>query len=173
MDLKGYTKRYDFYRSVAIKLCKSIEIGEELVQELFLILIKKDQDLLDRLLKDQKAEAYCIRIMKTQLFSKNTKFYKREISWKKNRSTESVKDQPDVRRSESDFLDMINAEKVDLLIKRLPYFQREVFRVYYEGGISFTKFSEESGIARKTLYNTIQKVKKYIKENYKHELDSK
>lgn len=167
--MKRYINKYDFYRSTAIKLSKSKEIGEELVQELFMILLEKDCKLLQRLDDENRSEAYCIKIMKMQLFSKNSDFYRKEMIWKQNRSktfipANELSEQPEV---ESDWDKMIEIEKVDLLIKRLPYFEREVFRVYYGLGISLTKFSKQSGISRKTIYNTIKKVKKYIKDNYK------
>ena len=134
MDVKRYTQKYDFYRSVAIKITKSIELGEELVQEMFLILLDKKQEDLDRIQDEKKGEAYCIRIMKTQLYSKNTK--------------------------------SIKIEKIDLIVKQLPFFEREVFNAYFNQDLSFSRFSRDSGISRRTLYNTIQRVKDIIVSNY-------
>lgn len=172
MSLKRYLDKYSFYRLNAIKMSKSVEIGEELVQELFLILMEKDKKLLKKLADENKAEAYCLKIMKTQLYSKNTNFYKSEISWRKNRDSDSfninkIDNKAIEKEKEIDFIKMVEIEKVDLLIKRLPYFEREVFRVYYSEGLSLNRFAKKSGISRKTIYNTINKVKNYIKENYK------
>ncbi len=168
MSLERYVDKYSFYRKLAIKLSKSIEIGEELVQELYIILLEKDKKLLKRLDEENKAEAYCIMILKTQLYSKNSDFYKKEMSWRNKKADGGLTDKIEEPFNEVDFLKMVDMEKVDLLIKRLPYFEREVFKFYFGGGgMSFTKFSKKSGISRKTLYNTINKVKKHIKDNYK------
>lgn len=167
MSFKRYEGKYQFYRSVAIGLAKNVEVGEELVQELFLILLKKDKGLLERLDKEDKAEAYCIQIMKFQLYSKRSNFYKSELRWNKNRSENKVVDYLEEEQTELDFMHLVEMEKVELIIKRLPFFEREVFNVYFGGsGLSFTKFAEQSGISRKILYNTIEKVKAHIKEHY-------
>jgi len=167
VSLKRYTDKYDFYRSISINFSKSIEIGEELVQEMYIILMDKDPKLLKRLADQNKAESYCIGILKTSLFKKNSDFYKKEMQWRKNRSESSLKDSIQEPFNEIDFVKMVDIEKLDLLIKRLPFFEREVFRVYYDQSLSLNKFAKQSGISRKTLYNTINKVKKHIKENYK------
>lgn len=167
MSLKRYLDRYSYYQLNAIKLSKSKEIGQELVQELFIILLEKDDKLLKRLVEENKAESYCLQIMKTQLYSKNSDFYKKEMRWRKNKTTIGLEEKLQDPFNEIDFLKMVDIEKVDLLIKRLPFFEREVFRVYYGYGLSLTKFSKQSGISRKTIYNTLQKVKSYIKDNYK------
>ena len=111
--------------------------------------------------------------MKTQLYSKNSDFYKNEIRWRNNRDEHINKHLKEIdnkaieQERELDFIHKIEIEKVDLLIKRLPYFDREVFRAYYSYDLSLNKFSKQSGISRKTIYNTLKKVKSYIKENYK------
>ena len=102
MSFKRYEGKYQFYRSVAIGLAKSVEVGEELVQELFLILLKKDKELLERLDKEDKAEAYCIQIMKFQLYSKRSNFYKSELRWNKNRSENKVVDYLEEEQTELD-----------------------------------------------------------------------
>lgn len=173
MSLKRYLDRYSYYRLNAIKISKSVEIGEELVQELFIILMQKDKKLLKRLADENKSESYCLQIMKTQLYSKNSDFYKNEIRWRNNRDEHINKHLKEIdnkaieQERELDFIHKIEIEKVDLLIKRLPYFDREVFRAYYSYDLSLNKFSKQSGISRKTIYNTLKKVKSYIKENYK------
>ena len=166
MDVKRYTQKYDFYRSVAIKITKSIELGEELVQELFLILLNKKQEELDRIQDEKKGEAYCIRIMKTQFYSKNTKFNKREIQWRNKRTT-ALKELPDNSdQDRSELIKSIKIEKIDLIVKQLPFFEREVFNAYFNQDLSFSRFSRDSGISRRTLYNTIQRVKDIIVSNY-------
>jgi len=167
MSLKRYLDKYSYYRLNAIKMSKSVEIGEELVQELFLILMEKDKKLLKRLADENKAEGYCLKIMKTQLYSKNSDFYKKEMSWRNNKADGGLSEKIEEPFNEIDFINKIEIEKIDLLIKRLPYFEREVFRVYYSEGLSLNRFAKKSGISRKTIYNTINKVKSYIKENYK------
>ena len=167
MDLKLYTAKYDFYRSVAIKITKSVELGEELVQELFLILCNKDQKDLQRIQDEKKAEAYCIKIMKTQFYSKNTAFNKREMRWRKLRTTVTTNHLPSFfEEDQTKFIDKIRIEKIEGILKQLPFFEREVFKAYFDQDLSFTRFSKETGISRRTLYNTIQRVKEIIVANY-------
>ena len=104
--------------------------------------------------------------MKTQFYSKNTAFHKREMKWIKLRSPGRIQDLPaPAKRDQKDFEDLIKIEKVDLILKQLPFFEREVFKIYYDQDLTFTRFAEESGISRRTLYNTIQRVKEIIKAN--------
>ena len=166
MEIELYTNKYEFYKSVAIKITKNIVLAEELVQDMFLILLNKDQEDLDRLQREKKAEAYCIKIMKTQFYSKNTAFHKREMRWRIKRSSVRVKDIPAPdQKNKKDFEDLVKIEKVDLILKQLPFFEREVFKIYFDQDLTFTRFAEESGISRRTLYNTIQRVKEIIKAN--------
>ena len=59
-------------------------------------------------------------------------------------------------------------EEIDKKLKKIHWFDSEVFRIYYLGEVNGKQFSlnsmeKETGISKSTLYKSIKKVKKILK----------
>lgn len=60
-------------------------------------------------------------------------------------------------------------EQLDILISRLPFFEREVFNLYVMSGFSYRELSEETGIPVSYLYDTVKRAKEEIKKSIKYD----
>lgn len=60
-------------------------------------------------------------------------------------------------------------EQLDILISRLPFFEREVFNLYVMNGFSYRELSEETGIPVSYLYDTVKRAKEEIKKSIKYD----
>lgn len=55
-------------------------------------------------------------------------------------------------------------KKIDDCLKTFDEYDRKLFQLYYETGLSIRRLSEETGITFKSIQYTIDKVKKNIKD---------
>jgi DNA-directed RNA polymerase specialized sigma24 family protein len=60
--------------------------------------------------------------------------------------------------------DRITNEQLDILISRLPFFEREVFYLYALNDFSYNDLSIDTGIPKKVLYNAVKYAKNEIKK---------
>lgn len=76
-----------------------------------------------------------------------------------------IPDLPILKEPEAvdDLTRAIQLETIELLIDRLAFFDRELFRKYLEG-YKISEISRESGIEAATLYQSIQRSKQKIKD---------
>jgi hypothetical protein len=100
---------------------------------------------------------YIVRMMLTQYRSVTGPFYKMYLNhW--NMSAD-VPDEPD---HEEHRLDM---KKVNHLLDQLPWYDKLLFQTFVDGDHSYSSLSRETGIPRTSISLTINRVRKYIKEN--------
>jgi hypothetical protein len=104
------------------------------------------------------ARFYCIRIMMTQWRSQTGPFY-RQFVRANNLSDISSMDIPEVTETP---LDM---QKINSIIEALPWYDKELFKIYTEGSHNFSTLAKETGIPRTSIGLTINRVKKHIKRN--------
>lgn len=83
----------------------------------------------------------------------------------KNQYTINDNALPDVA-DQQDFTKVINREKVDLVLRRLSWFDRQVFTLYLEGQ-NMKQLSEESGIPTSTIYASLKRTRTVLKQNVK------
>ena len=58
----------------------------------------------------------------------------------------------------------VNEKRLQSIIKDLAWYDRKVFELIYKQGLSMLKLSELTGISYYSIYRTIQKIKRLIKE---------
>lgn len=102
------------------------------------------------------ARFYLVRIMMTQWRSKTGPFYKQYI-----KSGEQI-EHHDIAEKEEEHLDI---NKVNAILDELSWYDKELFRLYAEGEHNYSTLSKETGIPRTSIGLTINRVKKYIKQN--------
>ena len=62
----------------------------------------------------------------------------------------------------NEHLNIMN-KRIDDCLNTFDEYDRKLFQLYYETGLSVRKLSEETGITEKSIWYTINKVKKNIK----------
>jgi DNA-directed RNA polymerase specialized sigma24 family protein len=101
---------------------------------------------------------YIVRIMMIQWKSKTGPFYKMYFN---NNWSDPVEALPEVEEDEV-FLD---TKRVDQLLDELPWYDRQLFRIFADGGHTYSSLSRETQIPRTSISLTINRVRKHIKKN--------
>jgi len=68
-----------------------------------------------------------------------------------------------IENNSNDHVEMMN-EKIDDCLNTFDEYDRKLFQLYYETGLSIRRLSEETGITFKSIQYTIDKVKNNIKK---------
>lgn len=102
------------------------------------------------------ARFYLIRICMVQWRSQTGPFYKQFIK------TELDIDHYDREEVEEKHLDV---ERINKILEDLPWYDKELFKLYAEGQHNYSSLAKETGIPRTSIGLTINRVKKHIKQN--------
>ena len=101
------------------------------------------------------ARFYLIRIMMTQHRSVTGPFYRNYIK-------QSLPIVGDVLDHEEELPDL---DKVNQLLSKLPWYDRELFKLYSDGQHNYSTLSQLTRIPRTSISLTIRRVRDYIKSN--------
>ena len=158
---------YDTYVRFAYSLLKDKYLSEDVVQDVFLQLLTSNSNHLLWIFDTGKGISYINKIIAVRCLSKKSQFYKQQITY--------IKQKVKVDERELEYLyNMINNKSISLaevLTKRIlkiidtfDEYERNLFLLYYESDMTFSELSKEVGIPKISIYNTIRKVQKKIKE---------
>ena len=161
-------KDYKYFLGFAIKQTKDKDLSEDLVQETFLQLMTMNQHKLLIIIDSGKIKTYICKIMIVKFYSTKSQFNKKMVQYKKKKinSDDSFLEHLANKRIENnsnDHVEMMN-EKIDDCLNTFDEYDRKLFQLYYETGLSIRRLSEETGITFKSIQYTIDKVKKNIKD---------
>lgn len=81
----------------------------------------------------------------------------------KNQYQTSDTEVPDIA-DVADNTKVLNREKIDLALRQLSWFDRQVFTLYLEGQ-NMKRLSEESGIPNSTIYASLKRTRTILKQN--------
>jgi RNA polymerase sigma factor (sigma-70 family) len=162
-------KDFNYYLGFAIKQTKDKDLSEDLVQETFLQLMTMNQHRLLIIIDSGKIKTYICKIMMVKYFSKKSQFNKKVVQFKKKKiqSDESfleylVNKNTEQNDQSSDYVEELN-KRIDECLNTFDDYDRKLFQLYFETGLSVRRLSEETGITFKSIQYTIEKVKKNIK----------
>ena len=102
---------------------------------------------------------YLVRIMMVQWRSSTGPFYKAFV--KRGGQVEIDKVEHLVEK-EYEGLDI---SRVNLIIESLPWYDKELWKLYVEGGYNYTGLSKVTGIPRTSIGLTINRVRRHIKKH--------
>lgn len=101
------------------------------------------------------ARFYLVRIMMTQWRSQTGPFYKQFI-----RQESQIEEWDGTEKEET----KLDTNRVYKILDELPWYDRELFKLYAEGGHNYSSLARETGIPRTSIGLTINRVRKYIKQ---------
>lgn len=163
-------KDFKYYLGFAIKKTKDKDLSEDLVQETFLQLMTMNQHKLLIIIDSGKIKTYICKIMMVKYFSNKSQFNKKMVQYKRKKieSNESflehlVNKNAEVEDDSNEHMDLMN-KRIDDCLNSFDEYDRKLFSLYYETGLSIRRLSEETGITFKSIQYTIDKVKKNIKD---------
>ena len=149
---------------------------EDLRQEIYLILLDKDEDLIVKAYEDKKLKYYFIRIILNQAKSSTSPFYKKFKDKMVNTMDNEeefeykVNEQIDEPTIQFDIIKYCNKHKL------LNWYQNEILTMYYkldsnpidDEKITMRKIEESYGISHNSIYWTLNKIKRKIREHIKN-----
>jgi len=152
------TSKYKSLREAAYRISNDREYALDLLHESLLYVMQSDK--LDKLIEQDTFEWYVITTMHKSVILPKSSFHKRYVAYKLNR-----KDlQNNLTEIDNTWLgSRLTNEQLDLLINRLPKFERMVFLEYIFSDFSYDQLSKETGIPKDYLYQTIKSAKRRIK----------
>ena len=160
-------KDYNYYLGFAIKQTKDMFLSEDLVQEVFLQLLTMNHHKLLIILDGGKIKTYICKIMMVKYFSKKSQFHKKYVRYSNNK-VRPANNEAFIERVlneqieyEDGILEM--EQRIDKCLDTFSIYDRDIFNIYYETGLSYRKLEKETGISQRSLRNTITKVREQIK----------
>ena len=142
-------------------------------------LYDSDKEKIEKLIDKKELIFWIARIMVNQYHSKTSPFYKKYRKYYKimderfvlgTWQDQYINNTPDRlhRIIEEDGVKLKkqmekDIERINKRLKEIHWFDSECFRIYTMTGMSLNQFSKQCGINRNTLYKSIVKVKKILK----------
>jgi DNA-directed RNA polymerase specialized sigma24 family protein len=102
---------------------------------------------------------YLVRIMMTQWRSSTGPFYKAFV--KSGGQIELDKVEHLVEKE----TEVLDTKRVNQIVESLPWYDKELWKLYVEGGYNYTGLAKVTGIPRTSIGLTINRVKKHIKKH--------
>ena len=161
MTLDGYLARnYDDLLQAAYRIAG--KDGPDLLHEVILQLYQTKDETIDGLLERKQLKYWVLRVMVNNYNSKTSRYH---YKWRKDlerrrKFAHHIVDWWDgdgVAAHRDELLTHIEERLADL-----PWFDAEVFAIYFEDGHTLDSFAESTGISRHTLYTTIRRVRKQL-----------
>jgi len=136
--------------------------GDDLFHEVILQLYQTKDETIKGLLDRGQMKYWILRVMVNNYNSKTSRYH---YKWRKDMERR--------RKFARHIMDWWDGDGVaahrDALLSHieerlaeLPWFDAEVFAIYFEEGHTLDLFAEATGISRHTLYTTIRRVRKEI-----------
>jgi DNA-directed RNA polymerase specialized sigma24 family protein len=127
---------------------------QDIVQEMYVLLIRNTQKGVDFSYGDDINYYYCFRILRGLYV---------DLMRKKLRYT--FTDLEGIQISDTDEVNYVEAyEKIQEALKQIFWYDRKVYEIIEEQGISISELSRKTDISYYSLYNTYTKVKSKLKE---------
>ena len=155
LDFNQYLSHdYQALDQAAKKITGNNELSSDLLH--YAIEEMSYKDNLQAIIDSGGARFYLVRIMMTQWRSQTGPFYKQfikqeqEIDIIENKSPEEDK--------------ILDINRVEKILNELPWYDRELWKLYVESGLNYSKLSKETGIPRTSIGLTLNRVRKHIKQ---------
>jgi DNA-directed RNA polymerase specialized sigma24 family protein len=149
--------KYERLKEVAHNIARGQDFAMDLLHECLASVMQNSK--LEHLIAKDEFEFYVIKAMYRSVHFPKSTFFKQYIAYDRNKR-ELHNNYPEL---DTTWLGArLTNEQLDLLIQRLPKFERMVFLEYIFTDFSYDKLSKETGIPKDYLYTTIKTAKKRI-----------
>tara|TARA_R110000744_G_scaffold117562_3_gene219820 strand:- start:155 stop:718 length:564 start_codon:yes stop_codon:yes gene_type:complete len=162
---------YPKFKDVALNICNDEDKASDVVQMTMEALLKMPKETLQDIYNKGGLLWYTIRIINLNIKSKTSRYY-----YKYNKYYERIDGNTCNSSYSPDFYENkaieterstthIRLDAIDELIKEVYWYDRELFLTYYKGGYTLDTLAKKTGISRTSIFYTIKKVRKFLKEN--------
>ena len=167
-------RRNEFYK-MAVKICKSTFVADDLVQSLFikLIEIERNEGSLDRLAYGAKEinTYFCYRIMQNVFLDAKKRKLNETVLFYDPLDIEDVKQEVEAIEEELHYLEKQDEllKEVEAILNTLHWYDARLFTAYHKEVSSVRELAEETGISDYSIYNTLKNVKARIQKEVENE----
>ena len=160
---KFISENYDYLSRICCGYVGD-ELGDDLMHDLCVNVLENNKEKFSELCERGELMYYLLSVIRINAFSKTTRFY---YKYKKHKEHEQIVPVNNLSRIESESIEdaiiherMIEANK---LLEGLPWFDSEVFKIYYLHSHSLNTLSDATGISRTTINQTLKRARRHIK----------
>ena len=166
-------KEYDKIHNIALKITKGNDIdAQDLTQEVYVIMLEYDQEKLQKIYDNGHLNYWVARVMLNQYLRSTSPFKKKHHSYLKDAN--AIVSDLAYDNTEEAIQDKILFEQrlqmVEDAMKDLHFYDKTLFKIYYESDHSIRSLSESTSISTTSIFNTIKNVRNYIKDEIKDNL---
>ena len=167
-------------KDVALNICIDYNKADDVVSMVIESLLNQDREVLQDIHDKGGLLWYSIRCITLSVHSKTSRYYykydkyyeKIDSNYCKEDDTYTSFDNISKGLYDSSTDDKeIQLQAVSNLLDNMYWYDKELFNTYFKGGYTLDKLSDKTGISRMSIFNTIKKVKKYLRENINEEID--
>lgn len=149
-------ENYNPLKEAAVKITNSDELSEELLHYSLDEFLRKKN--VEEIINNGGGRFYCVRIMLNSWKSTSSAFF-----YTYRKESPSIAEVQNEVEPENYDLELV--EKIEKLLKQLPWFDRMLFDIYVKENHSISSLSRATQIPRTSVSLTINRVRKYIKKN--------
>jgi len=162
---KFLSKHYDRLQDMCCMYVGE-ELGQDLMHDLCVTILEDNGEKYEDICNRGELWYYLIRVAKINAFSKTTRFY---YKYKKHKERETndldfhvllIPNKTNDQRT--DAWTSQHMPNVDAVLGTLPFFEREIFRVYYLHEHTLNTLSHATGINRNTIHKALRRARRKI-----------
>lgn len=162
---------YEHFKALVVfatPLTRDKGLAEDVVQDVYLQLLTSDTNRLLWIFAEGGGLNYLKKIVAVRVLSKKSQFYRKRILYNKNKVNVNISDIEYILNDKAkdipqDYKTLLN-KRLNTTLTKFDYYERNVFLLYYEGNLTYNELAIETGIPQISLFNTVRKVKKKLKE---------
>ncbi|QDP66709.1 MAG: hypothetical protein Unbinned1446contig1005_30 [Prokaryotic dsDNA virus sp.] len=149
------------------------DLGDDLMQDLCIMVLGDKPDKFDAICERGELWYYLVRTIKIAAFSKTTPFYRKYKKHKEHidRNWVGIEDRlPDVHETYDIKTDEWTQQKLGTIqevLKDIPWFEAELFKIYYLHEHTLQTLSDATGINKNTINKGISRAKRKIRKTLK------
>jgi RNA polymerase sigma factor (sigma-70 family) len=161
---------YNELYKIALKITKGYDLdAQDLTQEVYVIMLEYDKSKMLTILDNGHLKFWVARVMLNQYLRSRSGFNKRHHTYLKDEN--AIVSDLTQDNSENDIRDKVVLEQrlelVNSIMNDLHFYDKTLFKVYYETDHSIRSLAEATGISTTSIFYTIKNVRNYIKNEIK------
>ena len=170
---KALASGYDKYKEIALNICSNEDKASDVVQMVMEACLKMPKETLQDIYNKDGLLWYITRMIVLNIKSKTSRyFYKYNKYYElidgngtRCSSTYMPEHYENKPGDDSRSGTHIRLDGIDDLLSNLYWYDRELFLTYYRDSYTLDSLSAKTGISRTSIFNTLKKVRNYIKDN--------
>lgn len=167
---KALASGYDKYKEVAFNICQDEDKASDVVQMVMEACLKMQKETLQDIYDKDGLLWYIIRMISLNIKSKTSRYYYKynkyyELFEGNSTPTYSLHNYENNAGDDTRSSTHIRLDGIEDLLSNLYWYDRELFLTYYRDSYTLDSLAAKTGISRTSIFNTLKKVRNYIKDN--------